>query len=166
MAYYRDQRGQPRSVRELVQRVGRSIGATARIPTALDRTPQAPTQSSTLEEEMGSRFPQCRGRSSQLQHRYSPYVPVYGRRASRPNPASSRSPAGKTFIRTIYLLDYEEDSIPRGSARQLMYEEGRVVDFVEFNTAMTPDAVYTAIENIFTNILPTQSDVHGESNYK
>ena len=27
--YYRDQRWQPRSVRELVQRVGRSIGATA-----------------------------------------------------------------------------------------------------------------------------------------
>ena len=34
-----------------------------------------------------------------------------------------------------------------------MYGEGRVVDFVELNTAMTDDAVYTAIENIF-NILP------------
>ena len=44
-----------------------------------------------------------------------------------------------------------------------MYEEGRVVDFVEFNTVMTPDVVYTAIENIFTNILPTQSNVQGES---
>ena len=35
-----------------------------------------------------------------------------------------------------------------------MYEEGRVVDFVELNTAMTEDAVYTAIENVFTSILP------------
>ena len=175
MAYYRDQSGQPRSVRELVQRVGRSIGATGnqvRIPTttsssssrSIDRPQESPyrsnsLQSSTLEEEMGSRFPQCRGRSQHSQGdraaaRYNPYM-FYGRRGSRPpRPNTNRSPAGKAFTRTIFLLDHEEDTIPRGPARQLMYEEGRVVDFVELNTAMTEDAVYTAIENVFTSILP------------
>lgn len=56
--------------------------------------------------------------------------------------------------RTVFLLDHKEDTIPRGPARQLMYEEGRVVDLVELNTVMTEDAVYTAIENVFTSILP------------
>ena len=56
---------------------------------------------------------------------------------------------------TVFLLNHEEDSIPRGPVRQLMYEEGKVVDFVELNTAMTADVVYTAIENVFPSILPT-----------
>ena len=169
MAYYRDQRGQPRSVRELVQRVGRSIGATgnrARLPTDRPQESQYRSnslQASSLEEEMGSCFPQCRGRSqqsSQADRTAARYTP-YGRRGSktfRLNP--SRTPSGRAFTRTIFLLDHEEDSIPRGPDRQLMYEEGRVVDFVELNTAMTDDAVYTAIESVFTSILP---DLRGES---
>ena len=177
MAYYRDQRGQPRSVRELVQRVGRSIGATgnqSRIPTAnsFNRLQENPCTSnslraSTLEEEMGSRFPQCRGRSqytgrsSQGDRRYNPYTYTRRTRAS----TTPRTPAhgGKAFTCTVFLLDQDEDTIPRGHPRQLMYEEGRVVDFVELNTAMTDDAVYTAIENIFSNILP---NVQGDSKYR
>lgn len=74
--YYRDQRWQPRSVRELVQRVGRSIGATASL-NSYDCWSHTAGSNSVFDfggGNMGSRFPQCRGRGSQLQHRYSPYV--------------------------------------------------------------------------------------------
>ena len=142
MAYYRDQRGQPRSVRELVQRVGRSIVPTTnnhRIPStrpqainSSDRESQTvQTQglrSSTLEEEMGSRFPQCRrsqqpitaGRAAacNTRMRYAPY-----NREPKPRPT-----AGRGFTRTVFLLNHDEDVIPRGPAGQAMYEEGRVVD--------------------------------------
>ena len=171
MAYYRDQRGQPRSVRELVQRVGRSIVPTTnnhRIPStrpqainSSDRESQTvQTQglrSSALEEEMGSRFPQCRrsqqpitaGRAAacNTRMRYAPY-----NRGPKPRPT-----AGRGFTRTVFLLNHDEDVIPRGPARQAMYEEGRVVDFVELHTSMSEDAVCKTLEDVFSNILPTQS---------
>ena len=155
-----------RSVRELVQRVQRrsvgrsqlSIGesATARFLT----TTTGSSQAQTLEEEMGSRFPQCR--------RGRPYPHTQALQASRFNPYNRRGPppsritsnrsTGKAFTRTVFVLDHGEDSIPRGPTRQFMYEEGRVVDFLELNTAMTNKAVYETIENVFNNILPTQSE--------
>lgn len=163
MAYYHDQShgGRPiaRSIPELVQHrsVGRSIGesATERIPT----TTTGSSQAQMLEEEMGNRFPQCR-RGRPYSHtqalqalRFNPY----NRRVPPPRTSSNRS-TGKAFTHTMFVLDHGEDTIPRGPTRQFMYGEGRVVDFLELNTATTDKAMYEAIDNVFTNILPTQSE--------
>ena len=98
-----------RSVRELVQRVQRrsvgrsqlSIGesATARILT----TTTGSSQAQTLEEEMGSRFPQCRrGRpyphTQALQaSRFNPY----NRRGPPPSRISSNQSTGKAFTSLV-----------------------------------------------------------------
>ena len=134
MAYYRDQSqdGQSATARILITTTGSS-------------------QAQTLEEEMGSRFPQCR-RGRPYPHtqalQASQFNP-YNRRGPPPSRISSNRSTGKAFTRTVFVLDHGEDSIPRGPTRQFMYEEGRVVDFLELNTAMTNKAVYETIENVF-----------------
>ena len=169
MAYYCNQNGQPRSVRELVQRVGRSIGPTAsnhRVPTtrpqAINSTQAQGLRSTTLEEEMGSRFPQCR--RSQRSFVTADLAAVRSSSCTRhvpynrgPKSRSSRVPSGRGFTRTVFLLDNDESTIPRGTARQIMYEQGRVVDFVELHTSMSEDTVRRTLEDVFTTILPADS---------
>ena len=164
MAYYRDQEGHPRSVRELVRRVGRStaLGSTLRSPlptTSRTLSGTSSPQSASLEEEMGVRFTQCRSRLSSLENDTDRPGPSRstGRTCFQPyNRTGQRSTtsatAGRTFSRTIFLLHHDECTIPRGPQRQLMYEEGRVVDFVELQTTWNEDIIYRAIEDIFADV--------------
>ena len=61
-----------------------------------------------------------------------------------------------------FLLNHDEDVIPRGPARQAMYEEGCVVDFVELHTSVSEDAVCKTLEDVFSNILPNHRRIPGK----
>ena len=171
MAYFRDRRGQPRPVRELLERLGRAT--TSR---SLPHAPTAPgvaapngspaLQCNSVQEEMSARFRQCSSdgtescstsvarRSRFPAARYSPYTRA----------AQQRAPA-KSFTRTIFLLQHDEYFIPRGLQRQNMYEQGRVVDFVEMSPSWSEEQVRMTINDVFSKVLSDSGPPNGRYSY-
>ena len=173
MAYYRDPHGQPRSIRELVQRVGRASngpGANQHdcavgmqqpsVPAAPSNSPAI--QCGSVQEEMGTRFQQCRGTATSALTRpiaRRRFMPYSRQRSSVPRTrAMPLNVQGRTFTRTVFLLHQQESLIPRGLQRQNMYDEGRVVDFVELNTSWCSDTIHACIEDLFGSVLSIATD--------
>ena len=144
MAYSRDCHDHPRSIRELVQRLGRRTSQSQNIT---EPPPTAASVHASVQEEMGSRFAQCGpGSTRSLRRlRVTPYSQHPRTRATKV--------VGRSFTRTIFLLNQQDFLLPRGYERQNMYEEGRVVDFVELHTSWSDDRVRRAIEEVFSNVL-------------
>lgn len=86
-------------------------------------------------------------------HRSTPY--------SRPNRIQPKdlsvdAKPVKNFTRNVVLLSPKDTSIPRGRARQLLYDTGRIVDMFEFkgiwNEAETMEALNAAFSKCWIQI--------------
>ena len=161
------------SIASATNRIPRS-NVTCGIPSLSVTTNQSATPTcSNVEEEMGCRFRRrrcrpvpmadvearsCRDRvvsetamRSRSSTRYTPYSIGHYRNS---NSKLHAGPTGRSFTRTIFLLHPHEDVIPRGTQRQIMYEEGRVVDFVELHTSWNENRIRNTISDVFESVLP------------
>ena len=99
-------------------------------------------------------------RFSHGRQRLHPYLPRHTYTAPiRSRVQSGRSSSGrvfaiaKTFTRDVVLLAPSETSVPRGTSRSVLHDEGRIIDMVDFNSAWDADKMAEKIEQCFNGVL-------------
>ena len=164
------------------QRIQRILGNSAfeRVSGPLRQSTLRPTvsrdgtSSHQPAEELAHAFPSLyrpannsgastsRGIQSQA-YPYNPqrnYAPrsSSGRRSGRNRSSpyfstSSHNKPVKTFIKTVVLVDPDVDVVPKGKRRQQAYDDGCVVDMMEFRGDWSETDVIAAIEEAFDKVL-------------
>ena len=72
---------------------------------------------------------------------------------------SGRSSSGrvfaiaKTFTRDVVLLAPSETSVPRGTSRSALHDDGRIINMVDFNSAWDEEKMAERIEKCFQGLL-------------
>ena len=104
-----------------------------------------------VSSELEERFPSHQRAAYNPRRTYTrPMLP-----RSTPSSTARRQPRsiGKTFTRDVVLLSNEEEIVPRGSTRSDLYDEGRIVSMVDFNTSWDEERVRAKVEECFSNFL-------------
>lgn len=135
-------------------------------------------QCTSVEEELWGRFPSMfsrnrgalqtarsdsviampseMGRGCRVSTRFTPYSyqPRRGYGSSSRPAFRPRQEIPKLFVRNVFLVDANENKVPRGPFRHELYEKGCVVDFFEFCSSWTEERVVEELERAFENVLP------------